>query len=513
MTRIPFHPLLFAMAPVLAMFAANPGEGHERALQDGSLVAVAAAVILMLITAAIYRDLRKAALWVSVLFIIITGFDWFYDAIEPIRIAGWQPTRRRYVLPLTYLALAAYGVWLYRRHAVIPRLTAFANLVALGAVLPPVLILGLADRTFAPDRVDVTPHPFVAGTVMSKPDIYYMVFDRYGGDETTRTLGWDNDIDDYLESKGFYVPGESRSNYIRTALSLASSLNAEYLDELARGRDGSTDWAPVYKHIERHRVGAFLRSQGYSYTHVGTMYYPTLDNPQATRNLHYYAVAPSSVTRLLDSGVLDPMQRALRSPWLDERLQNWHRTRRQIEDVVRLVPERGPKFVFLHIMVPHPPYIFDGDGGFVSKDRQSQRTFAQNYRNAVTAANGMIRQLVEAILRESASPPVIIVQGDEGPYPPGTGADSFLWRTAGTAQLRMRSGILNAYYLPGVDSRVLYPTISPVNSFRVVFNTYFGTNLPLLPDRTFRHVSSLQPFPLDDITDRVAPVAHAGVRP
>jgi hypothetical protein len=115
MTRIPFHPLLFAMAPVLAMFAANPGEGHERALQDGSLVAVAAAVILMLITAAIYRDLRKAALWVSVLFIIITGFDWFYDAIEPIRIAGWQPTRRRYVLPLTYLALAAYGVWLYRR--------------------------------------------------------------------------------------------------------------------------------------------------------------------------------------------------------------------------------------------------------------------------------------------------------------------------------------------------------------------------------------------------------------
>jgi hypothetical protein len=164
-------------------------------------------------------------------------------------------------------------------------------------------------------------------------------------------------------------------------------------------------------------------------------------------------------------------------------------------------------------MVPHPPYIFDGDGGFVSKDRQSQRTFAQNYRNAVTAANGMIRQLVEAILRESASPPVIIVQGDEGPYPPGTGADSFLWRTAGTAQLRMRSGILNAYYLPGVDSRVLYPTISPVNSFRVVFNTYFGTNLPLLPDRTFRHVSSLQPFPLDDITDRVAPVAHAGVRP
>ena len=104
---------------------------------------------------------------------------------------------------------------------------------------------------------------------------------------------------------------------------------------------------------------------------------------------------------------------------------------------------------------------------------------------------------------------MIIVQGDEGPYPPGTLRDTFDWRTASVDQLRVRIGILNAYHLPGVDTRVLYPTISPVNSFRVVFNAYFGTNLPLLPDRTIRHVSDLQPFAFDDITRRVAPRMHA----
>jgi hypothetical protein len=500
MTRIPFHPLLFAMLPVLSMVAANPGEAHEHALRDGLRVALAFAGFLVLGAAGVYRDFRKAALWVSVLLIVIAGFDSFHEAIEPIRIAGWHPARRRYVLPLTYLALAACGVWIHRQHAAVGRLTGLANIVALGAVLPPTVLLGVAERKFGPDRTLVTAREIVAGRVVSKPDIYYFVFDRYGDEQTARDLGLDNDIDAYLTAKGFYVPPESRANYIRTALSLASSLNAEYLDDIARGRDGSSDWWPVYERIESHRVGAFLRSQGYSYTHVGPAYYPTLENPQATRNLNHYSVAPSEVTRLLDSVALAPVHRLLRNPWLDERLQSWHRTRRQVDDVLRLVPEPGPKFVFLHVMVPHPPYVFDRDGSYVTRDQQNRRTFAENYTNSVVAANAMIRQLVDAILRNSSSPPVIIVQADEGPYPPGTGADTFDWRTAGVAQLHMRSRILNAYHLPGVDSRVLYPTITPVNSFRIVFNAYFGTHLPLLPDRTFRHVATVQPFPFDDIT-------------
>ena len=108
---------------------------------------------------------------------------------------------------------------------------------------------------------------------------------------------------------------------------------------------------------------------------------------------------------------------------------------------------------------------------------------------------------------------MIIVQGDEGPYPRGTAAEDFDWRTATAEQLREKNGILNAYYLPGADTRVLYPTISPVNSFRVVLNTYFDTNLPLLPDRTMRHVSDLQPFAFDDITSEVTTMARSRTKP
>ena len=34
-------------------------------------------------------------------------------------------------------------------------------------------------------------------------------------------------------------------------------------------------------------------------------------------------------------------------------------------------------------------------------------------------------------------------------------------------------------------SAKLYPAISPVNSFRLIFNEYFGANYPLLPDQTY----------------------------
>jgi hypothetical protein len=503
MTKIPFHPLLFAVLPVLSMFAANPGQRSAHELTDSLWIVLGAAAFLLLVAAAIYREVRKAALLVSVVLLV-----WWLQ-VDDGRIGAWLE-HRRYLLPATYLAVLAWGVWLYRRPAPLTGLTGFSNWAALGAVLPPIITLGVASPR-SPQASAGVRNPIVAGAVSSKPDIYYLVFDRYGDQKTMAGYGFQNDIENYLTGKGFYVARESRSNYMKTVLSLASSLNADYLDEVVRGHERTADWTPVYQHLWRHRVGAFLRSQGYSYTHLGSWYYPTRENPQATRNVNYYTRVPRAALRLFDSQAFSPVQRAF-GPWLDDRLQNWHRVRRQLDDVTALVPAPGPKFVFLHILVPHPPYVFDRDGGYVTKAEERKRSLAENYTNQVQAANAMIRRLVDGILRDAPSPPVVIVQGDEGPYPQGTGRDTFDWRAASGPQLLEKTGILNAYYLPNGGARALYPGISPVNSFRVVFNTYFGARLPLLPDRTLRHVSDMQPFTFDDITGQLTAAAQSTVK-
>ena len=146
------------------------------------------------------------------------------------------------------------------------------------------------------------------------------------------------------------------------------------------------------------------------------------------------------------------MQRAF-GPWLDDRLQNWHRVRRQLDDMAALVPTPGPKFVFLHILRAASAYVFDRDGAYVTKAQERKRSELENYTNQVRAANGMIR-MVEGILRDSPAPPVILVQGDEGRIP-GTGRDTFDWRTANQTQLLQKTGILNAHYSPGGSAPVL----------------------------------------------------------
>ena len=68
-------------------------------------------------------------------------------------------------------------------------------------------------------------------------------------------------------------------------------------------------------------------------------------------------------------------------------------------------------------------------------------------------------------------------------------------------------GILSAYHLPGVDPEAagLYPDITPVNSFRVVFDTYFGADLGLLPDLVFAHVSQQDFYEFFDVTELLRP--------
>jgi hypothetical protein len=90
-------------------------------------------------------------------------------------------------------------------------------------------------------------------------------------------------------------------------------------------------------------------------------------------------------------------------------------------------------------------------------------------------------QIVSDIISRSKNPPVIIIQGDHG---------FKAWDNP-----KDRLSILNAYYLPGTDSnKLLYQSITPVNTFRVVLDTYFGGKFGLLQDRNYDSVSNADKY-------------------
>jgi hypothetical protein len=110
--------------------------------------------------------------------------------------------------------------------------------------------------------------------------------------------------------------------------------------------------------------------------------------------------------------------------------------------------------------------------------------------------NERMVEVVDAILSNSKQPPIIIIQGDHGP------GNYFNMIEPDNTCLKERYSILNAYYFPNHDYDTLYPGITPVNSFRVVFNQYFGTSLELLEDKSY-YATWLAPYVFSDVSDEV----------
>ncbi|XSC43508.1 hypothetical protein ACF1BQ_037100 [Bradyrhizobium sp. RDT10] len=157
-------------------------------------------------------------------------------------------------------------------------------------------------------------------------------------------------------------------------------------------------------------------------------------------------------------------------------------------------------FVFAHILVPHDPYVFGADGRCPLSDGM-ERTETEKYIDQVRYANSLIKDFVSALLVTDGPKPIIIIQSDEGPFPPRYQSEDRSWRDATVDELRAKMGILNAFYFPDGDYRDLDPQVTSVNTFRVLFNKYFGTGLERLPDRiyAFPDVSNIYDF--YEITD------------
>ena len=106
--------------------------------------------------------------------------------------------------------------------------------------------------------------------------------------------------------------------------------------------------------------------------------------------------------------------------------------------------------------------------------------------------------LVNEILSRAEKPPIIIVQSDTGSWinPP-------IEKGYDRVSIIGRMRILNAYYLPGGGDALLYETITPVNTFRIIFNYYFGTNYELLEDQSYYAEPWITPYKFTNLTNIV----------
>jgi phosphoglycerol transferase MdoB-like AlkP superfamily enzyme len=177
----------------------------------------------------------------------------------------------------------------------------------------------------------------------------------------------------------------------------------------------------------------------------------------------------------------------------------------QFDKLPKIAKLKGPKFVFAHIISPHGPYVLNEKcENIMWTDIQTQK-IELSYTNQVQCINKRLAQTIEAIQRNSDRPQVILLQSDEGAqFLAGRLTPPDNWKEANDLLLNQKFPILSALYLPGVSTDHLYETMTPVNSFRTIFNLYFSANLPLLPDKNYILPDMDHLYEFKDVTEKLA---------
>ncbi len=498
----------FSMLPVLYFTKSNTAELKVSEAAGLVLFALVLSSIVWAIARLALRSWAKGALFaIAATFPAYHYVSW--SGFTAKHLPFLPPMPALYGTIILFLAL----ILILLRRTPLPRARTLTNYFAvLGAVLVFMNLVPAVRDFIRTSQVSVTVHneDFVRAAADvdlpdDPPDIYYIVLDRYTGQLGLKErFGFDNaPFVETLRGKGFYVADASFANYPITAPSLASSLNAGLLE--AHGPvEEINNRKPLHELVERPQVVRSLQAKGYEYALIGSWWGPTQKSPIANVNpefawnvelpgwrLHTGNAAGHFFTDTIFAGVFEQLgsdytAAKAHAPIFKEQLTE-----------VRLQAQRQddtPKFVLAHILMPHPPYVFDATGRRIPASYAGDDRYVQQLRYT----NREIDRLTDSILTaySAGRKPIIVLAGDEGEYTyrfdPG----------APDEQIRYKTNILNAFYFPGEEYGSLYPTITPVNTFRVVFNEFFGTDLPLRADHTTASPSK-RPLHWVDVTDRV----------
>lgn len=477
---------------MLALFSSNLEQVTLLTLLRPLLLSIGLGSLILLLARIMTRDWQSAGLAATWLVLLFFSYGHLYSNAKAFQLLDQYIIRHRSLAPI-WTALGFGGIlFVVRGGERLRSLTPILNFMGLIAMILPIVQVGshftreqLAGRRPEVGEVVLPEGKLIVTGGEQPPDIYYIILDGYAREDTLRNyFEYDNSIFiEELERMGFFVADCSTSNYSLTITSLAASLNFTYLDEAF-----NSDLTYL---IKQSAVRVLLKDLGYSDITFETGFAPT----EMRDSDFYLEPGDETLDRMgLLKGVtafegmllrntaivilVDGLQVIQRSNQLQPNLPyssvEQHRARvlNTLGELSRVPSLPGPKFVFAHIVSPHFPYVFDAEGEPIESAYRTDKEEEHRYIEQLKYLNTQVLGAIEDIIRSSASKPILIIQADHGPA----------WLKVPEPDYVR---ILNAYLLPPEGVELLYETVSPVNTFRIVFDAVFGAGLPLLDDRSY----------------------------
>jgi len=220
-----------------------------------------------------------------------------------------------------------------------------------------------------------------------------------------------------LTKRGFLISQQARSPYSDSEMNIAAELNMDYLSRLPTILGPtSQDVRPVRRLIADNRASRLLKSLGYRYVHLDT---DEVTYPAGNPHISPFATPDSFPSLWLRQTLLRLVGGRLgfNDTAGDERFRKTIRA--GFSKLERVPRDAGPKFVVFHTLVPHDPYIFGAKGQSVTFPDRSDEALGSKlgmsyYLTQLQFLNRKLLEAVDAILAQSTTPPVIVIQSDEG---------------------------------------------------------------------------------------------------
>lgn len=518
-----FHVVLIPFSLILNFYALNIGKISFQHTYRSLLITLTAAIIFFIILKIALTSAERAAVLESVFFLLFFHFNSISTQILHIlkRMMIFEnpayPQVSLYVGIILAILFLLFVMLVLRNDKFTHTISHLANLFSILLVSIILGTLGFfiiqknnpqgttkAEKFNAYWQTNLKSEGNYFTPTDKAPDIYYIVLDGYGRDDALDQYYGikQKPFLDSLDALGFTVAQNSLANYKQTHLSIASLLNMEYLTRLEESFGNSFDYEPLNHMIRNNRVIEQLRRVGYRIDTFSSgleatenmtssqIYHPPLD----INDFEMLIITSTPLGSMMNNG-----------------LHAIHRERvlYALNNIAQAGSQPGPDFVFAHILAPHPPFVFGPNGESVTPNHPYSTSDASDfmkfgtaeeyqigYANQIAFINDQVLIVIQEILRESDTPPIIILQGDHGP---GAKFDHLILETNNLSE---RYPILFAANIPCGSDYPIPDDITPVNSFRYIFNACFDTDLPILENRSY-FSSTLTPYLFTDVTNYI----------
>ncbi len=316
------------------------------------------------------------------------------------------------------------------------------------------------------------------------PSVYLILLDEYAGSESLQqNFNFDNsNFIKFLASRKFKVIENAASNYKYTLLSLPSMFNGEYISMpkslSVYGEEGSK-----LAMVDMFHNKTFATFKQLGYNTINYSPFAIQDHPGAYTN----RFLPGGILLLLYPTLLDDFVEQLppylfiklgKNDWLEAYYKKLHeQNRRLIQKTYEKSRERNtqPVFCYVHLMLPHSPYIMDSTGRinipYLSSQIHNVEIEKEAYIQSLQYSNKLMMNVIDSLKRNTNDNAIILLMSDHG------------YKThAFNKREEDKFNSLNAIYMPDADTVKWYNGMSNINQFRILFSTITGEAVPLIND-------------------------------